>query len=34
MSEATAASEAPTEHSKLVSWVQEIAELTLPDDIH
>ncbi|MGI9557343.1 MAG: phosphoenolpyruvate carboxykinase (GTP) [Solirubrobacterales bacterium] len=34
MSEATAASEAPTEHSKLVSWVEEIAELTRPDDIH
>ena len=34
MSEATAASEAPTEHSKLVSWVEEIAELTKPDAIH
>ena len=34
MSETTAATEAPTKHAKLVSWVEEIAELTQPDSIH
>ena len=34
MSESTAATEAPTKHAKLVSWVEEIAELTKPDQIH
>ena len=34
MSETTAATEAPTKHPKLVSWVEEIAELTQPDSIH
>src|SRR5215218_2177584 len=29
-----AASEAPTKNQKLVSWVEEIAELTQPDSIH
>ena len=33
MSETTAATEAPTKHAKLVSWVEEIAELTQPDSI-
>jgi len=31
VSETTAATEAPTKHAKLVSWVNEIAELTQPD---
>ncbi len=35
MSEMTAAaSEAPTKNRKLISWVEEIAELTEPDAIH
>ena len=34
MSETTAATEAPTKHAKLISWVEEIAELTQPDSIH
>ena len=34
MSESTAATEAPTTHAKLVSWVEEIAELTKPDQVH
>ncbi|MGH2956683.1 MAG: phosphoenolpyruvate carboxykinase (GTP) [Solirubrobacterales bacterium] len=34
MSESTVAAEAPTKHAKLVSWVEEIAELTQPDRIH
>ena len=29
-----AATEAPTKHAKLTSWVEEIAELTEPDSIH
>ena len=33
MSDATAATEAPTKNAKLVSWVNEIAELTQPDSI-
>ncbi len=34
MSESTAATEALTKHAKLISWVDEIAELTQPDQIH
>ena len=34
MSDAIAATEAPTKNVKLVSWVNEIAELTQPDSIH
>ncbi len=34
MSETTAATEAPTKHAKLLSWVEEIAELTQPGSIH
>ena len=34
MSETTAATEAPTQHVKLISWVEEIAELTQPEAIH
>ena len=34
MSETTAATEALTKHAKLISWVDEIAELTQPDQIH
>ncbi|MDP9227534.1 MAG: phosphoenolpyruvate carboxykinase (GTP) [Actinomycetota bacterium] len=34
MSETSAPAEAPSKHAKLVSWVQEIAELTEPDSIH
>jgi phosphoenolpyruvate carboxykinase (GTP) len=34
VSETTAATEAPTKHAKLISWVEEIAELTQPDSIH
>ncbi|MGA8218979.1 MAG: phosphoenolpyruvate carboxykinase (GTP) [Solirubrobacterales bacterium] len=34
MSETTAATEAPTKHAKLLSWVEEIAELTQPDSVH
>ena len=34
MSETSATKEAPTKHAKLVSWVEEIAELTQPDSIH
>ena len=34
MSESTVASEAPTKHAKLVSWVEGIAELTKPDQVH
>jgi phosphoenolpyruvate carboxykinase (GTP) len=34
VSDAIAATEAPTKNAKLVSWVNEIAELTQPDSIH
>jgi phosphoenolpyruvate carboxykinase (GTP) len=34
VSETSAATEAPTKHAKLTSWVNEIAELTQPDSIH
>jgi phosphoenolpyruvate carboxykinase (GTP) len=34
VSESIAAAEAPTKHATLVSWVQEIAELTQPESIH
>jgi hypothetical protein len=34
VSDATAATEAPTKNANLVSWVSEIAELTQPDSIH
>ncbi|HEX6587267.1 MAG TPA: phosphoenolpyruvate carboxykinase (GTP) [Solirubrobacterales bacterium] len=34
MSETTAATEAPTNHAELISWVEEIAELAQPDSIH
>jgi phosphoenolpyruvate carboxykinase (GTP) len=34
VSESTAATEAPTKHAKLVAWVEEIAELTKPDQVH
>src|SRR5581483_8642983 len=34
VSETTAATEAPTKHPKLISWVKQIAELTQPDSIH
>jgi phosphoenolpyruvate carboxykinase (GTP) len=34
VSDATTATEAPTKNAKLVSWVNEIAELTQPDSIH
>jgi phosphoenolpyruvate carboxykinase (GTP) len=33
VSETTTATEAPTKHAKLVSWVGQIAELTQPDSI-
>jgi phosphoenolpyruvate carboxykinase (GTP) len=32
--EATATPSAPTSHAELLSWVQDIAELTQPDSIH
>jgi phosphoenolpyruvate carboxykinase (GTP) len=34
VSEGTVAAEAPTKHAKLVSWIEEIAELTKPDQVH
>jgi phosphoenolpyruvate carboxykinase (GTP) len=34
LTDASAATEAPTKHAKLISWVEEIAELTEPDAIH
>jgi phosphoenolpyruvate carboxykinase (GTP) len=34
VSESTVAAEAPTKHAKLVSWVEEIAALTKPDQVH
>jgi phosphoenolpyruvate carboxykinase (GTP) len=34
LSESTVAVEALTKHPKLISWIEEIAELTRPDDIH
>jgi phosphoenolpyruvate carboxykinase (GTP) len=34
VSESTVAVEALTKHPKLISWIEEIAELTQPDDIH
>ncbi len=34
MSESTTAAEAPTEHRRLVSWVDEVAALTGPGSIH
>jgi phosphoenolpyruvate carboxykinase (GTP) len=32
--QAAVAAEAPTKHRKLISWVEEIAELTHPDAVH
>jgi phosphoenolpyruvate carboxykinase (GTP) len=34
VSESSVAAEAPTKHAKLVSWVEGIAELTKPDQVH
>ena len=34
MSETSAATEVPTKHAQLISWVDEIVELTQPDSIH
>ena len=34
MSEAVAASKAPTENARLIAWVSEVAELTQPDAVH
>jgi phosphoenolpyruvate carboxykinase (GTP) len=34
VSESTVATEAPTKHAKLVSWIEEIAALTKPDQVH
>jgi phosphoenolpyruvate carboxykinase (GTP) len=34
LSDTSAATEVPTTHAKLISWVDEIAELTQPDAIH
>jgi phosphoenolpyruvate carboxykinase (GTP) len=34
VSESTVATEAPTKHAKLVSWIEEIAALTEPDQVH
>jgi phosphoenolpyruvate carboxykinase (GTP) len=34
VSESTVAVEALTKHPKLISWIEEIADLTQPDDIH
>jgi phosphoenolpyruvate carboxykinase (GTP) len=34
VSESTVAAEAPTKHAKLVSWIEEIAALTEPDQVH
>jgi len=34
VSESTVATDAPTKHAKLVSWVKEIAALTKPDQVH
>ena len=34
MSETSAPTEAPTKHAQLISWVEEIAELTQPDSVH
>jgi phosphoenolpyruvate carboxykinase (GTP) len=34
VSETTAATEAPTKHAKLISWVDQMAELCQPDSIH
>jgi len=34
VSESIAAAEASTKHAKLISWVEEIAELTQPDSVH
>jgi phosphoenolpyruvate carboxykinase (GTP) len=34
VSESTVAAEAPTKHAKLVSWIEEIAALTKPDQVH
>jgi phosphoenolpyruvate carboxykinase (GTP) len=34
VSETTAATEIPTKNAKLISWVEEMAELTQPDSIH
>jgi phosphoenolpyruvate carboxykinase (GTP) len=34
VSESTVAEEAPTKHAKLISWVEEIAELTEPESVH
>jgi phosphoenolpyruvate carboxykinase (GTP) len=34
VSESTVATEAPTKHAELVSWVKEIAALTKPDQVH
>jgi phosphoenolpyruvate carboxykinase (GTP) len=34
LTDTSAATEVPTKHAKLISWVEEIAELTEPDAIH
>ena len=34
MSERAVAAEAPTKHAELISWVERIAELTEPDQVH
>jgi phosphoenolpyruvate carboxykinase (GTP) len=34
LTDTSAATEVPTKHAKLISWVDEIAELTEPDAIH
>ena len=34
MTEATATTEAPTQNQSLITWVEEIAELTTPASIH
>ena len=34
MSETTTAAEAPTKNQKLISWVEEVAELTEPEAVH
>jgi phosphoenolpyruvate carboxykinase (GTP) len=34
VSESTVAAEAPTKHAKLVSWIEEIAALTKPDQVY
>ncbi|MBM3666013.1 MAG: phosphoenolpyruvate carboxykinase (GTP) [Actinobacteria bacterium] len=34
MSDSAAATEAPTKHAEMIAWVDRIAELTGPDDVH